>query len=203
MPAPPIYLVDDDSAVRDSLSVLLEVEGFRVRAFESAEAFLAAWTPALRGGLLLDVRMPGMDGLELLERLRALGAGLPVVVMTGHGDVPLAVRAMKAGALDFVEKPLAGGELLEAVRTLLAHDAERESRRREEGAVQERLAALTPREREVLEKLVAGQPNKVIAYELGISARTVEVHRGRVMEKTGARSLSHLVRMALQAGIVD
>lgn len=203
MPEHPIYLVDDDPAVRDSLSVLLEVEGFQVVAFESAETFLAAWTPGRRGGLLLDVRMPGMDGLELLERLHRLDPALPVVVMTGHGDVPLAVRAMKAGALDFVEKPLAQPTLLEAVRALLAHDAERESRRREEGAVRERLAGLTPREREVLEKLVAGQPNKVIAYELGISARTVEVHRGRVMEKTGARSLSHLVRMALQAGIVD
>lgn len=201
MPEHPIYLVDDDAAVRDSLTVLLEVEGFRVAAFESAEAFLAAWTPALRGGLLLDVRMPGMDGLELLERLRRLGAELPVVVMTGHGDVPLAVRAMKSGALDFLEKPLGGPALLEAAQMLLSYDAEREDRRRDEGAAQERIAALTPREREVLEKLVLGQPNKVIAYELGISARTVEVHRGRVMEKMGAKSLSHLVRMALQAGV--
>lgn len=201
MPEHPIYLVDDDPAVRDSLSVLLEVEGFQVVAFESAETFLAAWTPGRRGGLLLDVRMPGMDGLELLERLHRLDPALPVVVMTGHGDVPLAVRAMKAGALDFVEKPLAQPTLLEAVRALLAHDAERESRRREEGAVRERLAGLTPREREVLDRLVAGQPNKVIAYELGISARTVEVHRGRVMEKMAAKSLSHLVRMALQGGV--
>jgi len=201
MPEHPIYLVDDDPAVRDSLSVLLEVEGFQVVAFESGEAFLAAWTPDRRGGLLLDVRMPGMDGLELLERLHRLDPALPVVVMTGHGDVPLAVRAMKAGALDFVEKPLAQTTLLEAVRALLAHDAERESRRREEGAVRERLAGLTPREREVLDRLVAGQPNKVIAYELGISARTVEVHRGRVMEKMAAKSLSHLVRMALQGGV--
>lgn len=201
MPEHPIYIVDDDPAVRDSLAVLLEVEGFTPQTFESAEAFLNAWAPDLRGGLLLDVRMPGMDGLELLDQLKERGGDLPVVMMTGHGDVPIAVRAMKAGALDFIEKPLTESLLLEAVRGMLAYDEERESERREETAILERLEQLTARERDVLEKLVLGQPNKVIAYELGISARTVEVHRGRVMEKMGAKSLSHLVRMAIRAGI--
>lgn len=196
-----IFIVDDDPAVRDSLAVLLEVEGYRVRVFDSAESFLEAWTPQLQGGLLLDVRMPGMDGLELLERLSKLGNHLPVVVMTGHGDVPLAVRSMKLGALDFIEKPLSDTLLLEAVRTMIAYEKERQERCREQQEIAARLAELTPRERDVLEKLVLGQPNKVIAYELDISARTVEVHRARVMEKMKAKSLSHLVRMALQAGI--
>ena len=196
-----IFIVDDDPAVRDSLAVLLEVEGYRVRVFDSAESFLEAWTPQLQGGLLLDVRMPGMDGLELLERLNKLGNHLPVVVMTGHGDVPLAVRSMKLGALDFIEKPLSDTLLLEAVRTMIAYEKERQERCREQQEIAARLAELTPRERDVLEKLVLGQPNKVIAYELDISARTVEVHRARVMEKMKAKSLSHLVRMALQAGI--
>lgn len=196
-----IFIVDDDPAVRDSLAVLLEVEGYRVRVFDSAESFLEAWTPQLQGGLLLDVRMPGMDGLELLERLNKLGNHLPVVVMTGHGDVPLAVRSMKLGALDFIEKPLSDTLLLEVVRTMIAYEKERQERCREQQEIAARLAELTPRERDVLEKLVLGQPNKVIAYELGISARTVEVHRARVMEKMKAKSLSHLVRMALQAGI--
>jgi len=196
-----IFIVDDDPAVRDSLAVLLEVEGYRVRVFDSAESFLEAWTPQLQGGLLLDVRMPGMDGLELLERLNKLGNHLPVVVMTGHGDVPLAVRSMKLGALDFIEKPLSDTFLLEAVRTMIAYEKERQERCREQQEIAARLAELTPRERDVLEKLVLGQPNKVIAYELDISARTVEVHRARVMEKMKAKSLSHLVRMALQAGI--
>lgn len=195
-----IFIVDDDPAVRDSLAVLLEVEGYRVRVFDSAESFLEAWTPQLQGGLLLDVRMPGMDGLELLERLNKLGNHLPVVVMTGHGDVPLAVRSMKLGALDFIEKPLSDTLLLEAVRTMIAYEKERQERCREQQEIAARLAELTPRERDVLEKLVLGQPNKVIAYELDISARTVEVHRARVMEKMKAKSLSHLVRMALQAG---
>lgn len=197
----PIYIVDDDPAVRDSLAVLLEVEGYTTIGFESAELFLDAWSPSLRGGLLLDVRMPRMDGLELLDRLRQQGSELPVVVMTGHGDVPVAVRAMKAGALDFIEKPLTESLLLEAVRNMMAQEQERQGRAEERAQAAEHVASLTPRERDVLVQLVLGQPNKVIAYELGISARTVEVHRSRVMDKMGAKSLSHLVRLALQAGI--
>src|SRR5690625_3260310 len=196
-----IYIVDDDPAVRDSLTVLLEVEGYRPVAFESAEHFLEAWAPDLRGGLLLDVRMPGMDGLELLDRLRQAGIMLPVVVMTGHGDVPLAVRAMKLGALDFIEKPLSDSLLLDAAREMIAYEERQHERHQEQRKARARLAELTPRERDVLEKLVLGHPNKVIAHELDISARTVEVHRARVMEKMEARSPSHLVRMALQAGV--
>lgn len=196
-----IFIVDDDLAVRDSLAVLLEVEGFSPRTFASAESFLEVWSPDLRGGLLLDVRMPGMDGLELLDRLNNSGNELPVVVMTGHGDVPLAVRAMKLGALDFIEKPLTDTVLRNAVRTMIAYEEERHERASEQQEIDRRLTQLTPRERDVLEKLVLGQPNKVIAYELDISARTVEVHRARVMEKMQAKSLSHLVRMALQAGV--
>jgi|SRR5690625_496896 len=196
-----IFIIDDDAAVRDSLAVLLEVEGYQTRAFASAESFLEVWSPEMRGGLLLDVRMPGMDGLELLGQLNKLGNHLPVVVMTGHGDIPLAVRSMKLGALDFVEKPLTDSLLLETVRSMTAQEAERRERHREQRKITERLASLTPREREILERLVLGQANKVIAHELDISARTVEVHRARVMEKMKTKSLSHLVRMALQAGI--
>lgn len=196
-----IYIVDDDPAVRDSLAVLLEVEGYAPQVFASAESFLEAWSPDLRGGLLLDVRMPGMNGLELLDRLKKAGNQLPVVVMTGHGDIPLAVRAMKLGALDFIEKPLTEAVLLDAVRTMILHEEAHHERLSAQQRIGERLAELTPRERDVLEKLVLGQPNKVIAYELDISARTVEVHRARVMEKMQARSLSHLVRMAIQVGV--
>ena len=201
MSDPSIYIVDDDPAVRDSLAVLLEVEGYRTETFDSATQFLEAWSHDLRGGLLLGVRMPVMDGLELLEKLKERGNQLPVVIMTGHGDVPLAVRAMKAGAMDFIEKPLTDTLLLNAVRSMIAYEEEQHERLQEQQEVHHRLAELTPREQDVLEKLVIGQPNKVIAHELGISIRTVEVHRGRVMEKMGAKSLSHLVRMALQAGI--
>src|SRR5690554_575448 len=201
MSDPSIYIVDDDPAVRDSLAVLLEVEGYRTETFDSATQFLEAWSHDLRGGLLLDVRMPVMDGLELLEKLKERGNQLPVVIMTGHGDVPLAVRAMKAGAMDFIEKPLTDTLLLNAVRSMIAYEEEQHERLQEQQEVHHRLAELTPREQDVLEKLVIGQPNKVIAHVLGISIITAEVHRGRVMEKMGAKSLSHLVRMALQAGI--
>jgi two-component system, LuxR family, response regulator FixJ len=201
MPEPIVFVVDDDDAVRDSLSLLLETSGHRVRAFASAQNLLDALTPEARGCIIADVRMPGMDGLELQERLAARRIGLPVIIMTGHGDVPIAVRAMKAGAVDFVEKPFAEEPLLETVRLALVQ-SERDRRRSGEPSAEERLAQLTTREREVLEAMVAGHPNKVIAHLLQISPRTVEIHRARVMEKTGARSLSHLVRLALQAGVV-
>jgi two-component system, LuxR family, response regulator FixJ len=201
MPEPIVFVVDDDDAVRDSLSLLLETSGHRVRAFASAQNLLDALTPEARGCIIADVRMPGMDGLELQERLAARRIGLPVIIMTGHGDVPIAVRAMKAGAVDFIEKPFAEEPLLETVRLALVQ-SERDRRRSGEPSAEERLAQLTTREREVLEAMVAGHPNKVIAHLLQISPRTVEIHRARVMEKTGARSLSHLVRLALQAGVV-
>lgn len=197
--APLVHVVDDDEAVRDSLSLLLESAGFSVRTYDSATAFLKALPNRATGCVLTDVCMPDLDGLELQRRLTQLGVGLPVIVMTGHGDVPIAVEALKAGAADFLEKPFDDTQLLAAVSSALAAS---QRTRDEEAAVAEiatRLASLTPREREVLDRLVVGQPNKTIAYDLGSSPRTVEVHRARVMEKMGARSLPELVRMAIAA----
>jgi two-component system response regulator FixJ len=196
-----VHVIDDDEAVRHSLSFLFESAGLAVRTYDSAEAFLGVAAQLRAGCVLTDVRMPGMDGLALQRRLRDIGLRLPVIVMTGHGDVPIAVQALKAGAADFIEKPFDDELLLAAVRAAL--DADRRIREREAEAeeIAARLASLTPRERQVLERLVAGQPNKAIAHDLGASPRTIEVHRARVMEKMGARSLSELVRMALRAGV--
>jgi two-component system response regulator FixJ len=196
-----IFIVDDDEAVRDSLGALLETEGFSVEAFASAKAFLAGFKPKEACCVIADIRMPDMDGLELQEEIIKRGWGLPVIIVTGHGDVPLAVRAMKAGAVDFIEKPFDDEVLRASIDRGVA-----QSRRSlgESALVQEvetRMAQLTAREREVMEHLVAGRPNKVIAHRMDISPRTVEVHRGRVMEKMQARSLSDLVRMALAAKI--
>ncbi len=196
-----VYIVDDDEPIRDSLSLQLSSAGFMVRSFGSAQGFLDA-APALAPGCLVsDVRMPDMDGLELLRRLTERAMPFTVVVMTGYADVPVAVRAMKAGAVDFVEKPFSEEAILGSIA--LAQD--RLTRSREEGEVAEaaraRLALLTERERQVLEGLAAGLPNKSVAYDLGISPRTVEVHRARIMEKMQASNLSHLVRLALAAGI--
>lgn len=199
---PRIYIVDDDPAIRDSLLLLLQSAGFaNVVAYASAREFLARAVPTVGECLLLDVRMPDMDGLELQQELNRRGIRLPVIVMTGHGDVPIAVRAMKAGASDFIEKPFSDDLLLDCVRRARQHAAEAS---REDAAAEEtrrRLETLTPRERQVLEGMVTGQPNKLIAFDLGISPRTVEIHRARVMEKMQARSLSALVRMALAAGV--
>lgn len=189
-----VHVVDDDDAVRDSLEMLLQVAGFRVRTWSSPLAFLEAGRAREPGCALLDIRMPGMDGLTLLETLRAQGETMPVLVMTGHGDVPLAVRAMRNGAVDFLEKPLAKAQLVGSVRMALGAVAR-------PSAVPTNLDRLSPREREVLQGLVSGLPNKSIAYDLGISPRTVEIHRARVMDKMGARSLSDLVRLGLAAGI--
>ena len=199
-----MFVVDDDEAVRDSLAVMLEAEGLAVEAFASGRALLEALAPGQRPGCVVaDVRMPDMDGLELLDRLMARDGGRPpVIIVTGHGDVPMAVRAMKAGAVDFIEKPFTPELILDTVRRHLEGPREACAEAPGEGGeVALRLGRLTPRERDVLEQLVIGRPNKVIAYELGISPRTVEIHRARVMEKMGARSLSHLVRMALAVGI--
>jgi two-component system response regulator FixJ len=197
--APLVHVVDDDPAVRDSLGLLLESAGFAVRSYDSAAALLQALPNSATGCVLTDVRMPELDGLALQRRLIQLGIRLPVIVMTGHGDVPIAVEALKAGAADFLEKPFDDTQLLAAVSSALAAS----QRARDEAAavaeISARLASLTPRERQVLERLVTGQPNKTIAYDLGSSPRTVEVHRARVMEKMGARSLPELVRMTLAA----
>jgi two-component system, LuxR family, response regulator FixJ len=200
-PAHWVYIVDDDDAVRHSLSTLFEVEGYRTRSFPSASAFLDA-APALAPGCLIsDVQMPGIGGLELRERLNATGRDFPMIVITGHGDVPLAVRAMKAGAVDFVEKPFAPAAILDSLAAAFARlrPAVPESPGGTDAAA--RLALLSPREREVLAGLLAGLPNKSIAYDLAISPRTVEIHRARVMDKMGARSLSELIRLALAAGM--
>jgi two-component system response regulator FixJ len=201
---PTIFIVDDDAAIRDSLRLLLESVGFsRIIAHSSSRSFLDRASPQPGDCLLLDVRMPDMDGLELQAEITRRGLLLPIVIMTGHGDVPIAVRAMKAGAADFIEKPFADDVLIESVHRalVLAAAADRDSVER--SVVRQRLDTLTAREREVLEGLVGGRPNKVIAHDLGISPRTVEIHRARVMDKMQARSLSALVRMALAAGITD
>lgn len=199
---PTIFIVDDDEAIRDSLQLLLESAGFRkVMAYGFSRAFLDEAAPRAGDCLLLDIHMPGMDGLELQEELARRGMRVPVVMMTGHGDVPIAVRAMKAGAVDFIEKPFSDDVMLESVRRALALGAAARQKEEISGEVMDRLASLTSREREVLEGMVVGHPNKVIAHQLGISPRTVEIHRARVMEKMEARSLSALVRMALAAGV--
>ncbi|MGY0835124.1 response regulator transcription factor [Azospirillum argentinense] len=208
-----VFVLDDDEAVRDSVVILLECEGFRVESFESPLAFLESDAPSRPGCLLVDVRMPQMSGLDVQERLVQEGRALPVIVMTGHADVPLAVRAMKAGAIDFVEKPFDEQALIGSVKAALARAVPPAAPQAAQAPtpppaapavspeVLERLSSLTPRERDVLQWLVEGKSNKVIAFELSISPRTVEIHRARVMEKMRADSLPSLVRMALSAGI--
>jgi len=194
-----VHLVDDDEAIRRSVGFMLKTSGFQVRAYESGIEFLKSASSLEPGCVLLDIRMPGMDGLEVLAALRAKGVSLPVIIMTGHGDVSLAVQAMKAGALDFIEKPFEKAILVSAID----HGVERLKRSAadvdgaDEAAV--KLQALTPREREVLDGLAKGLPNKTIAYDLGISPRTVEIHRANLMTKLGVRSLSEALRIAFAA----
>ena len=195
-----VHVIDDDVAVRQSMAFLLSTAGYAVRVHESAIAFLQALPDSEDGCVVTDIRMPGMDGLELQGHLKSMKVGLPVIVITGHGDIALAVQAMKAGAIDFIEKPFDDDVLLAAIRSALArnlHNVEREARFAEIGR---RLQSLSDRERDVLEGLVAGKPNKIIAHDLGISARTVEVYRANVMTKMRADSLSDLVRMAILSG---
>jgi two-component system response regulator FixJ len=192
-----IHVIDDDAAVRGSLTFLFEAAGFPVQSYGSAAAFLDAVATLGAGCVLTDVRMPDFDGLALQRRLTELGVAMPVIVMTGHADVPIAVQALKEGAFDFIEKPFDDERLLAAVRGALEAGRQRWGKAAELEAVTTRLASLTPREREVLVGLVAGNPNKTIAYDLGTSPRTIEVHRARVMEKMQARSLAELVRMVL------
>ena len=196
-----VYIVDDDEAVRDSLSVLLESKAYAVRSFGSAPEFLAAAPSLPVGCLIADIRMPEMDGLELQQHLIDRSLQFPLIVITGHGDVSLAVRAMKAGAVDFIEKPFASEAILNSLDTALARSSTPSEQDPTAVAAATKLALLSPREREVLEGLLAGLPNKTIAYDLAISPRTVEIHRARVMDKMGARSLSELVRLALAAGV--
>jgi two-component system response regulator FixJ len=196
-----VYIVDDDEAVRDSLSMLLGANGYAARGFGSAPDFLRSAPSLPLGCVIADIRMPRMDGLELQQSLIADGLKFPLIVITGHGDVPLAVRAMKAGAVDFIEKPFASQAILDSLAAAFSRlDAPRE-REPATLAAQTKLALLSPREREVLEGLLAGLPNKSIAYDLAISPRTVEIHRARVMDKMGVRSLPELVRVALAGGV--
>jgi len=209
LPEPIVHVVDDEAAIRDSLAMLLRSVGLASRTWASAQAFLSGYAAEGPACLIVDVRMPGMSGLELQEALRARADPLPVVIVTGHGDVSMAVRAMKNGAADFLEKPFNDQTLLDTVhRALAAAGAagaaagNAAAPSAERAAVVARLDALTPREREVMELVAEGRPNKVVATRLGLSTRTVEVHRAKVMEKMGARSLADLVRMAIAAEVL-
>lgn len=195
-----VYVIDDDPAMRDSLEFLLDSADYAVTLYESALTFLDSMPNLPFGCIVSDVRMPGMDGMDLLKQLKSERARLPVVMMTGHGDVPLAVEAMKSGVADFLEKPFDDEQLLSAVRAALDSKVSEDRNDTEKQRFEGMLAGLSPREQDVLRGVVAGKPNKIIAYELGISPRTVEVYRANVMTKTGAASLSELVRMALLAG---
>ena len=195
-----VHVIDDDTDVRQSLAFLLSTAGLAVHVHESALVFLEKLSDAQDGCIVTDIRMPGMDGLELQRRLAANKVGMPVIVITGHGDVALAVQAMKAGAVDFIEKPFDDEVLLASIRSALTIGAQDSQRDAKIAAVAVRLKLLTEREREVLDGLVNGKPNKIIAYDLGISPRTVEVYRANVMTKMQADSLSELVRMSLLDG---
>lgn len=202
-PQATVFVVDDDNAMRSSLKWLIESVGLGVESFASADEFLDSYYPGRAGCLLLDVRMPGMSGLELQEYLNAHDIRIPVIIITGHGDVHMAVRAMKSGAVDFIEKPFNDELLLDAIRNALMLDERRRGHRAERAELAARLEQLTPREHEVMEMVADGRSNKEIANALGVSAKTVEAHRARVMEKMEARSLAELVRMVLTANLAD
>ena len=195
-----VCIVDDDEAVRSALKLLLKTLGVPVLAYGSAQEFLAAFDPQRQGCLVLDIRMPGMSGLELQQELNARGALAPIIFITGHGDVPMAVEAMQHGAMDFLQKPFRDQDLLDRINKALEKDRAGREILGQRERIQARIADLTPREREVLALVTAGKANKVIAADLNLSQRTVEIHRAHVMEKMGANSLAHLVRMVIEAG---
>ena len=197
---PVVHIVDDDSAMRDSLAFLLGAEGLTTRVYESGPALLAIAESIKAGCIVTDVRMPGMTGIELMRRLAEIGLQVPVIIITGHGDVPLAVEAMRGGAIDFIEKPFDDSLIIRSVRNALKSGAAQQERTEERATIASRLATLSNREMQVLDGLVAGHANKVIAYDLGISPRTVEVYRANLMTKMQADSLSDLVRMKLLMG---
>ncbi|MET0292504.1 MAG: response regulator transcription factor [Steroidobacteraceae bacterium] len=195
--APTVFVVDDDEAVRSALKLLLRSVGLPAQTFASASEFLAAFDARAAGCIVLDVRMPGMSGLELQEALNLRGITAPVIFVTGHGDVPMAVEAMQHGAFDFLQKPFRDQDLLDRIRLALARDAEERAKVSGVDAIRTRLETLTPREREVLKLMTNGRPNKLMAVDLNLSQRTIEIHRARVMEKMEADSLAQLVRMTL------
>ena len=192
-----VHVIDDDEPVRESLAFSLETAGFSVKTYESAVQFLERLHDAEFGCIVTDVRMPDMSGLELLRELKERGVEFPVIVMTGHGDVPLAVEAMREGVADFIEKPFSDNAILASLRSALDRSLDRREQSAERAVIAGRLASLSPRERQVLEGLISGKANKVVAIELDISPRTVEVYRANLMSKMQAASLSELVRMAL------
>jgi two-component system response regulator FixJ len=197
-----VHVIDDDEAMRQSLAFLLGAVGMEVQTYESAEAFLEIAPTVKAGCVITDVRMPGLSGVELLRQLRDRQVSIPVIMITGHGDVPLAVEAMKIGAMDFLEKPFDDEALLASVRSALDQLDRDQKRQAERGDIEGRLATLSNRERDVLQGLVAGHANKQIAYDLGISPRTIEIYRANLMTKMQAASLSDLVRMALIVGLL-
>ena len=193
-----VHVVDDDDAVRSSLRLLLKSAGLPTIAHASAQEFLAAWDGDQPGCLVLDVRMPGMSGIELQAELNQRGAIIPVIFISGHGDIPMAVEAIQHGAFDFLQKPFRDQDLIDRVQRALASDAEHRQLLQQRETLRQRLESLTPREQEVLELVTQGKANKVMAGDLGVSQRTVEIHRARVMEKMGAQSIAQLVRMVLE-----
>lgn len=197
---PSIHVVDDSTAVQEGIRSLLRTIGLRSQSYASADEFLSAWREDMAGCLLLDVRMPGMSGLDLQQALNSRHNILPIVFMTGHGDVSMAVTAMQNGALDFIIKPFNDTDLLQRVNRALRHDAEQRAMMMERHEIQRRLQSLSEREREILDMVVNGKANKVIAADLNLSQRTVEIHRARVMEKMHANSLAQLVRLVIAAG---
>jgi two-component system, LuxR family, response regulator FixJ len=199
-PAPAVFVVDDDEAVRNSLRFLLKSVGLPTQMFSSATEFLKSYPTSQPGCLVLDVRMPAMSGIELQQQLNLRGETIPVVFITGHGDIPMAVEAMQHGAFDFLPKPFRDQELIDRIQKALAKDAKTRSALKEHARIRERLKSLTPREHEVMQLMIQGKPNKIMAADLGVSQRTVEIHRARVMEKSGAASLAQLVRMVMDVG---
>ena len=194
---PTVFIVDDDDAVRGSLRLLLKSVGLTATPLATAKDFLATYDPQQPGCLVLDVRMPSMSGLELQQQLNLRGAVIPVIFITGHGDIPMAVEAMQQGAFDFLQKPFRDQDLIDRIQRALAKDQSARAELRQRAGLRERFESLTPREREVLDLVTSGKPNKVMAADLGVSQRTVEIHRARVMEKMHASSLAQLVRMVM------
>ena len=194
-----VYIVDDDQAIRHAMGLLLKSVGLQHQVFASADEFLETHTGNNDGCLVLDIRMPGLSGLELQQKLTEMDSSLPIIFISGHGDIPMAVDAMQKGAFDFIQKPFRDQELLDRISEALSTARKREVEREHKSDVQDRIATLTKREHEVLDLVVTGKPNKIVAHELGVSQRTIEIHRARVMEKMRAKSLAELVRMHMAA----